>query len=84
MPTLEPEVGEGETREVSGSHFMAVLAEGFRRGPVEPDTPVRDWYTAPKVSGALAHLGERRTCNAEAVGAEPTCSTKFEELWRHS
>lgn len=32
------------------------------------------------ICGALAHLGERRTCNAEAVGAEPTGSTSFGPL----
>lgn len=30
--------------------------------------------------GVLAHLGERRICNAEAVGAEPTSSTIFKEI----
>lgn len=29
------------------------------------------------VCGALAHSGEHRTCNAEAVGAKPTGSTNF-------
>ena len=29
--------------------------------------------------GPIAHSGERRTCNAEAVGAEPTRSTKIRQ-----
>jgi hypothetical protein len=58
-----------------GVKFMVGLAEWFRRWPVEPATGVRFSYPTP--GGALAHLGERRTCNAEAVGAEPTCSTKI-------
>lgn len=39
----------------------------------------------PESFGPVAHLGERRTCNAEAVGAEPTRSTKFERYqWGNS
>ena len=34
-------------------------------------------YRDCKKFGPIAHLGERRTCNAEASGAEPDRSTKF-------
>lgn len=58
---------------------MAVLAErSIARVCGTRITSVRIRYAAPKFYGPIAHLGERRTCNAEAVGAEPTRSTKFD------
>ena len=44
-----------------------------------PATPIAGVKFPGLSFGPIAHLGERRTCNAEAVGAEPTRSTKFRQ-----
>ena len=64
-------------------HFSGAVCYGLGIVPFKHEDRVRVSATLPIFNGMLAHLGERRICNAEAVGAEPTRSTKFSTVVEH-
>ena len=54
---------------------LAVWCSGKHLGLSSPRREFDSLYRY-QFCGGLAQLGERRTCNAEATGAEPVTSTK--------